>query len=108
MRGEPLSHHGPGWVIRRPGFEVTCWAPLKKKRDEWLLSVETGRQDTPEATSIWHCGSFLSGDSLVEVLPALAVLKAEDRYAVIAVLIQELGQLPTSETCSSHPSKKGL
>ncbi|MEM7326183.1 MAG: hypothetical protein AAF531_24060 [Actinomycetota bacterium] len=97
-RGEALTYHAPGWTITGPGYDVTCWAPGEvthdgqptgRRREHWMLSVET---DGAHAES----SGFATGDSLTEVLAAVAFLPPRDRYLVTAVLVQELGDLHRS------------
>ncbi|MEM9894684.1 MAG: hypothetical protein AAF962_27865 [Actinomycetota bacterium] len=98
-RGEALTYHGPGWTLSGPGFDVTCWAPgnithdgqpTGRHRDHWMLSVET---DGAHAES----SGFTTGDSLTEVLAAVAFLPPRARYLVTAVLVHELGELRTTQ-----------
>jgi len=99
--GHPLVYHGPGWTIEDPRYEVICWAPGEithrgeptgTTRHEWMLSVETDWvQEAKCRPGLWLSGGFISGASLIEVLPALAILEPEARYRITAVLIHELG-----------------
>ena len=95
------AYHSPGWTIRAPNFEVICWAPGEirhdgeatgRHRDQWMLSVETGPIRSPgDVGGFWESGGVVSGDSLTEVLAALALLEPSDRYQVTAVLVHQLG-----------------
>ena len=101
--GEPLTYHGPGWSIETDKFEVICWAPgeivhnghpMGRTRTEWMLSVSIDPASAPpdhlDESGLWACGSFMSGESISNVLPALAILEDADRYQVTTVLVNEL------------------
>ncbi len=101
--GEPLVYHGPGWAIETDKFEVICWAPgeivhngnpVGRTRKDWMLSVSIDPDGAPpdhvEESGLWACGSFMSGASIANVLPALAILEDADRFRITTVLVNEL------------------
>ena len=99
-RSEALTFHGPGWTILGADYEVICWAPGEishngastgRYRDEWMLSVERDWVRNPiDGSGMWGSGGVLSGDTLTEVLDALALLDPGDRYRATAILVREL------------------
>ena len=97
---EPLTFYGPGWTIRGADYEVICWAPgdivhngeaTGDRREEWMLSVERNWVRNPiDDSGMWASGGFVEGDSLTDVLDALAILAPGDRYRATAILVREL------------------